>query len=92
MTDRLVYRPNGKGVSFEWEGGAYIDIFSMTDDSPNPNATEGAFQRASAGDAPFANIGVRDYGNGKSSIPFSREAFELECDAWLDDNAQDYGL
>ena len=89
---RMIYRPDGKDVSFEWHGGAYIDIYSMTDDNPNSDSGEGEFQRASANGAPFANIGVWDYGTDKPSIPVTREAFELECDAWLDENAKDYGL
>lgn len=92
---RMIYRPDGKGVSFEWHGGAYIDVYSMDtghSSEPKPKDSEGIYQRASAGDAPFHTIGVWDYGTDKPEIPVTREAFERECNEWLAEYAQDYGI
>lgn len=96
---RMIYRPEGYPVSFEWEGGAYIDLYSMEtghSSEPKPGDSEGSYQRASASQngAPFHAIGVWDYGTDKPSIPVTREAFVKECDEWLSDpsNRRDYGL
>ncbi|WP_143194189.1 hypothetical protein [Micromonospora sp. CB01531] len=89
---RMIYRPEGYPVSFEWHGRAYIDVYSMEDSTPDSKSSEGVFQRASAEGAPFAAIGVWDYGKGKPSIPVTREAFEAECDEWIKENREDYAL
>lgn len=94
---RMIYRPDKYAVSFEWQGGSYIDVFSMEtghSSEPMPNDSEGVYQRASAKGAPFHAIGVWDYGTGKPSIPVTRDAFERECDEWLSDadNRRDYGI
>lgn len=98
---RMIYRPDGVPVSFEWHGGSYIDLYSM-EDVPEAKfraiATNagGAWEMLSAseGGAPFACINVWDYVKDVPSIPVTREAFIAECDEWLadPDNRRDYGL
>lgn len=94
---RMIYRPDGCPVSFEWSGGAYIDIFPMeTGHASERNRVQGEGwhqrQQAAGNGVAFAIIGVWDYSEGKPTIPVTRKAMVKKCDDWLAENREYYGL
>lgn len=94
---RMIYRPEGYPLSFEWSGGAYIDIYSMDDAYPwpgDPNTGRFERQHAARNDAPFTCINVWDYATDQPTIPRTHEGLKSACDEWLadPDNRESYGL
>lgn len=93
---RMIYRPDDYPLSFEWSGGAYIDIYSMDDARPDKRDRTGRFemQHAAQRGAPFEVINVWDYATDQPTVPRTHEGLKSACDEWLadPDNRESYGL
>ena len=57
-----------RGLAFTWEGGEYIDV--TREEETQPVAVD--------------NVGTITDGVSHVTIPFEQEAFEAECNEWLD--------
>lgn len=57
-----------RGVAFTWEGGEYIDV--TREGETRPVAVD--------------NVGTITDGVFHVTVPFEQEAFEAECNEWLD--------